>query len=136
LPLLAGLAAPLTLLVANGAGARVEAESDYTKAQTYSAALRYLRIDKGFEVLERDPEAAYLIFKYQPPGPAGGSSNGTIEVVEAQGRVKILVQLARMPEYHERMLKDGLIRKLREEYGAAVRRPAPEKKPAADAGKD
>lgn len=127
---------PLAVLAASAAGARVEAESDYTKAQTYSAALRYLRVDKGFEVLEKDADAAYLIFKYQPPGPAGGASNGTIEIVEAGGRVKVLVQLARMPEYHERVLKDGLLKKLREEYGTAVRRPPPEKKPPADAGGD
>jgi hypothetical protein len=43
-----------------------------------------------------------------------------------------------MPEYHERVLKDDLLKKLREEYGSAVRR-APDKKAdkkPADAGSD
>ena len=135
--LLVAVSAPLALLIAAGASARVEAESDYSKAQTYSAALRYVRVDRGFEVLEKDPDAAYLIFKYETPGAAKSISTGTIEIVEAGTRVKLLVQLPKMPEYHERVLKDGLLRKLREEYGSAVRRPA-EKKPTdkkpADAG--
>ena len=130
-----GLLVPLALLCAGGADARVEAESHYTKAQTYSGALRYLRVDKGFEVLEKDPDAAYLIFRYEAPNPPKSSSTGTIEIIEAEERVRVLVQLPKMPEYHERILKDGLLRKLREEYGSAVRRrPAAEKKPPADAG--
>ena len=135
--LVVAVSAPFALLIAAGASARVEADSDYSKAQTYSAALRYLRVDRGFEVTEKDPDAAYLIFKYDSPGAAKSSSTGTIEIVEAGTRVKVLVQLSKMPEYHERVLKDGLLRKLREEYGSAVRRPA-EKKPTdkkpADAG--
>jgi hypothetical protein len=131
------VSAPFATLIAAGANARVEAESDYSKAQTYSAALRYLRVDRGFEVLEKDPDAAYLIFKYETVGAGKSSSTGTIEIVEAGARVKLLVQLPRMPEYHERVLKDGLLRKLREEYGSAVRPPAAKKptdKKPADAG--
>jgi hypothetical protein len=132
-----GLLVPIAVLLAGGAEARVEAESDYSKAQTYSGALRYLRVDRGYEVLEKDPDAAYLIFKYEAQSPRGAGSNGTIEIVEADGRVKILVQLPKMPEYHERLLSDGLLRKLREEYGSSVRRRAPEKKPPpSDAGAD
>ncbi len=45
-----------------------------------------------------------------------------------------------MPEYHERVLRDGLVRKLHDEYGVPPRMPAPPaappetKKPEADAG--
>ena len=47
--------------------------------------------------------------------------------------MKLFVQLPRMPEYHERVLRDGLMRKLREEYG--VPPPRVEKKPEpGDAG--
>jgi hypothetical protein len=108
--------------------ARVDGSSSYSKAQTYSGALRYVRVDLGFEVVEKDPEAAYLIFKYTPPGSAKGSSvTGTLEVVEAGSGVRVFVSLPRMPEYHERVLRDGLLKKLRDEYGAP---PAPAKKPA------
>src|SRR5687767_10310909 len=100
------LALPVLVVAALSAisvDARVDAAPGYTKAQTYSGALRYLRVDLGYEVVERDPDAAYLIFKYAPPGQSKAVSTGTLEVIESDGRVKLLVNLPRMPEYHERV---------------------------------
>jgi hypothetical protein len=120
-------------LAAPAAG-RVDGSSPYTKAQTYSGALRYVRVGLGYEVVEKDPEAAYLIFRYTPPGAnKDGSVTGTLEVVEASGGVRVFVNLPRMPEYHERLLRDGLLKKLRDEYGAP--RPV-EKKPPTPAPDD
>ena len=131
------LGSALALLVAGGAQARSEAEARYSKAQTFSAALRYLRVDLEYEVLEKDPEAAYLIFKYATPGQRQ-TSTGTMEIVASEDRVRIYVKLPKMPEYHERVLRDGLLRKLREEYGeppAPAPKPEPPKKrPDGDAG--
>ncbi len=109
------------------ADARVDAGSSYTKAQTYSGALRYVRVDLGYEVVEKDPDAAYLIFKYTAPGGSKNSAvTGTLEVIEATGGVRLFVNLPRMPEYYERVFRDGLMKKLRDEYGT----PATAKKPA------
>jgi hypothetical protein len=113
---------------------RVDASSPYTKAQTYSGALRYVRVGLGYEVVEKDPDAAYLIFKYTPVGAGkDGGVTGTLEVVEASGGVRLFVNLPRMPEYHERLLRDGLLKRLRDEYGAP--RPV-EKKPVTPAAPD
>jgi hypothetical protein len=120
------------VLQAAGAEARVEGRSDYTKAQTYSGALRFLRVDLGYEVVEKDPDAAYLMFRYSPPGRRAESSSGNIEIIETGGEVKVYVQLPQMPEYHERILRDGLMKKLREEYGAPRARPKPPAKSPAD----
>ena len=118
----------LALLATDPAAARVDASSAYSKAQTYSGALRYVRVDLGYEVVEKDPDAAYLIFKYVPTGGSKTSEvTGTLEVVDAGGSVRVFVNLPRMPEYHERVFRDGLLKKLREEYGAP---PTPAKKPA------
>src|SRR4051794_26083390 len=95
------------LLLCASATARVGGETEYSKAQTYSGALRYLRVDMGFEVVEKDPDAAYLIFRYELPGQKKATANGTVEVVEADGHVKLFVQIPTMPEYHERVLRDG-----------------------------
>jgi hypothetical protein len=136
---LVGMLALGTLLLGVPAGARVEAESGYSKAQTYSGALRYLRVDLGYEVLEKDPEAAYLVFRYQPPGQAKGGSTGTLEVVDRGDNVRVFVRLPSMPEYHEVVLRDGLMKKLREEYGIPRAKKAPDKpapSPPADAGSD
>jgi hypothetical protein len=138
---LVGLLSAALLLCAASATARVGGESEYSKQQTYSGALRYLRVDLGYEVVERDPEAAYLIFRYQLPGQSKGTATGTVEIVDADGHVKLFVQIPSMPEYHERVLRDGLVRKLHDEYGVPPRKappPAapPEKKPEGDAGAD
>ena len=123
------------LLLAGGAEARVEAVSDYTKAQTYSGALRYLRTALDYEVVEKDPDAAYLIFKYKRPGQKEREAQGTLEIVEASGKVRVFVQLPEMPEYHERVLCDGLLKKLRDEYGAPRTTPGKTpSKPVADGG--
>lgn len=125
----------LLVLSATGAGARVEGDSEYSKTQTYSGALRYLRVDLGFEVVEKDPEAAYLVFRYQAPGQAKSDSLGTVEIVENGDHVRLFVRIPRMPEYHERVLRDGLLRKLRDEYGPPVpRKPEAPKEPPGDAG--
>ena len=111
-------------LVSGSAEARVEASSSYTKAQTFSAALRFLRVDRGYEVVEKDPDAAYLLFQYPVQGQAK-SASGSLEVVDTSSGVKIFLQLPRMPGYHESMLRDGLLKKLREEYGDPPKKAAP-----------
>src|SRR5258707_10316224 len=104
------IAAFFVALLASGAEARVDGSSSYTKAQTYSGALRYVRVDLGYEVVEKDPEAAYLIFKYAAPGGSKGNAvTGTLEVIEASGGVRLFVNLPRMPEYYERVFRDGLM---------------------------
>lgn len=122
--LLPGLCALCLALLAPSALARVDGSSSYSKAQTYSGALRYVRVDLGYDVVEKDPEAAYLIFRYTAPGAKEGVT-GTLEVVEAGGNVRLFVSLPRLPEYQERVFRDGLLKKLRDEYG-----PPPAKKPS------
>lgn len=114
--------------------ARVTADSGYSKAQSYSAALRFLRVDKSFEVIERDPDAAYLIFRYPTPQRKESTATGTIEVVELEDRVTLIVNLTQMPQYHEQLLSRELQKKLRSEYGPPPPRKAPTKKQPADNG--
>jgi len=138
--ILAGIVLAALILCTGRATARVGGSCEYSKAQTYSGALRYLRVDLGYEVTERDPDAAYLIFRYQLPGQGKATATGTVEIVDADGHVKLFVQIPTMPEYHERVLRDGLVKKLHDEYGAPPQPPhkvpPSEKKPEADAGPD
>ena len=134
------LAALAVMSPAAVADARVDGASGYSKAQTYSGALRYVRVDLGYEVVEKDPDAAYLIFKYTAPGGGKNAAvTGTLEVIEATGGgVRLFVNLPRMPEYYERVFRDGLMKKLKDEYGAPppiakkpAEKPPAEKKPGA-----
>lgn len=127
-----------SLLVGRAASAEVEADSRYSKAQTYSAALRYLRVDLGYEVTEKDPDSAYLLFRYLPPGQPKEGCTGAVEIVDAGDHVRVFVRIPRMPEYHAVVLRDGLMHKLRDEYGPPAPRTPPPKprgdKPAGDKG--
>jgi hypothetical protein len=137
LPAALGTAFTVAVLsFSRGGSASVEADSGYTKVQTYSAALRYLRVDLAYEVTEKDPDAAYLLFRFVPEGRKA-ATNGSIEIVEREDRVRVFVRLPEMPRYREEVMSDGLQRKLREEYGDPPRRePPPEKKPDKDKDED
>jgi hypothetical protein len=116
------------LLLTGSAGANAEARSGYSKGQTYNAALRYLRIDLSYEVTEKDPEAAYLLFKFLPDGRKT-LSTGSIQIVELRDGVRVTVRLPEQPRYHEQLMSDGLMQKLRDEYGEPPRREDPPKDP-------
>lgn len=119
------------LVAAADAEARALAELPYTRAQTFSAALRYLRVDLGYEVTEKDADAAYLLFSYAAPekDKKGARAHGAIEVVQREEGVRLFVSLPQLPSYHEEVLKQGLVKKLQAEYGEPVRdKPAPSEK--------
>lgn len=135
---LAGAAAAAILflflvLSSEHAGASVESRSGYTKNQTYNGALRYLRVDLGYEVTEKDPEAAYLLFRYFSDGKKT-ATNGSIEIVEQRDSVRLQVRVPDLPRYQEELLSEGLLRKLREEYGEPPRRENPPQKDKKDRG--
>lgn len=126
------------LLLPCAAQASSTTELAYTRAQIFSGALRYLRIDLGYEVTERDADAAYLLFSYTPLNNKQPTF-GAIEIIEREKSVRLTVKLPQMPSYHEAVIRDGLVRKLKEEYGAErsePRKPSPPKDGFKDGSKD
>lgn len=120
--LLCGVLASGVGFLAPDANANASTELGYTRAQVYNGALRYLRIDLGYEITEKDGEAAYLLFRYQTHEQREPSF-GAFEIVETERGVRLLVKLPKMPSYHETVLRDGLVRKLRDDYGSAEPKP-------------
>lgn len=94
--------------------AKVEHSLRYTKAQTYQAALRHLRVDAGYTVTEKDSDSGYLLFEYKD---GAKTTSGSIEVVEREDSIVLIVQLPQLPLYRERMLAQGLLKKLHDDYG-------------------
>lgn len=117
----------VTVLVAP-AGARSEAELGYSREQAFSASLRYLRVDLGYEVTEKDADAAYLLFSFSDAELPGKTAHGSIEVVQRKRSVRLFVSLPELPGYREELLKRGLLDKLRAEYGEPSE-PEPERPP-------
>jgi hypothetical protein len=106
----------LILSASNVARADASDQVGYSQKQVYSAAVRYLRIDLRYEITERDPDAAYLLFEYQPMGQTSARF-GAVEIVKLQQGVRMVIRLPDQPSYREAMLRDGLLKKLHSDYG-------------------
>ena len=114
------------------AEARTENDFPYPPTQVWNAALRMIRVDLGYEIVERDEAAGFVLFTYTD---TGRTSPGSMELVKVGGDgrpTKIIFQLRDMPRYHDNNLIERLGRKLREEYGDPPRPRPPAKAP--DAG--
>ena len=110
-------------------------ESPYTFEQTWGTTVRLVRVDLGLEITEKDPEHGYLLFKYTSPESGKRVHAGSIEIVKSgKDVVRVTVQLAAMPSYHERMIVDALAKKLHVEYGDPPRKPDPPPPPPENEG--
>jgi hypothetical protein len=117
-------------------------ESTYGFDRTWNAALRMVRVDMGLKVTEKDDQSGYLMFEYRS-SDSKKASNGSMEFVrskEPDAPVRLVIQLPQMPRYHEQVMLDTLVRKMRNEYGDAPqpkpKQPPPPPVPAAPAAPD
>jgi hypothetical protein len=130
------------LLASPVALARSAFESAYGFDRTYNAALRLIRIDLGLKITEKDDKTGYFVFDYKAADVGNKVSSGSIEFIRSKddsGPVEVIVQLPQMPRYHEQVLVDSLIRKMRQDYGEPPERPKaspPQDKPVSDGGAD
>ncbi len=100
--------------------ARTVRETTYRYQQIWSTAVRFLRVDNGFEIREQDKETGYVLFTYPN---AGRTLTGSVELIPtvraARKYITVAVRIQDMPSYVEVVLIDKLVRKLRNEYGRA-----------------
>ena len=89
----------------------------------WSGAIRYLRIERGFEILDKDKEAGYIIFTFAYPTPQEKkTSRATLELIvkgeepDGKKKVDIQVNIDGAPEYIEIHFLDKLAEKLKAEY--------------------
>lgn len=110
-------------------------DSPYTMAQTFGTSLRLLRVDYGFKVIEKDADNGYVLFEYTSPESGKRLSSGSIELVDTRQGVHVTVKLPSMPQYHEQVFLERLVKKLAAEHGEPpARRPTSEPDAGADAG--
>ncbi|MCX4242344.1 hypothetical protein [Paraliomyxa miuraensis] len=108
----------------------------YPSEQVWPAAVRYLRVDRGFTVVDRDQDAGFILFEFllgrEPDGPRGRGSMEMIATVDPSGRaaVKLLVGTDAGPEYLPHAIAEGLAAKLKAERGQPA--PPPSPKPPTD----
>lgn len=102
-------------------------DSLYSYDQTWNTALRLVRVDLGFKIVEKDEKAGYILFEYTDKGT---TSSASLELLPSDRAIRVVCQIPKFPSYHEAVVLDRLSRKLKEEYGAPVEKP----KPQPDAG--
>ena len=90
----------------------------YPLRPVWTSCVRLIRVDYGFEIVEKDKETGYILFDFMD---SGMKSPASFEVFEQENDgvpgVKILLTMARLPSYMERLLLDKLERKIRTDYG-------------------
>ena len=139
--LLAALVVPVlgigvTASSVHEASATASYDSNYGFDRTWNAAVRFIRVDRGYKLLEKDEATGYVLFEYASAESGAKASLGSIEMVRANDDVHVVIQLKEMPSYHEHALLNAFSNKLRSEYGDAPRRRKERDKPAPDAGND
>ena len=102
----------------------------YSVTDAYSAALRFVRIDKGCSVVDKDGDAAFVTFECKEDGHV---KRGSVEIFRSGPGVRLQISLGDDPRYVELRWLELLERKLREERGTPPP-VTPAKKPAPDGG--
>jgi hypothetical protein len=104
----------------------------YPFEQVWPTAIRYLRIDRGYKVTDRDEEAGYMLFEF--PVEGGRVGNGSVEMFateDAAGRpsVSVSVNTGAGPVHLPNTILDGIAAKVRAERGQPVAPPKHEQPP-------
>jgi hypothetical protein len=105
----------------------------------WPTALRYLRVDRGYAIVDRDPEAGFVLFEFALDHRANArddderKGHGSLELFatsDAAGRpsVHVEVSVEGGPVHLPHAILDGLHTKLREERGPPPP-PPPKTKP-------
>ncbi len=139
---LVALTVAATAAVTTIADAKASVDSPYGFDRTWNSAVRLVRVDMGFKLTEKDEANGYILFDYRSSEGGSKPTHGSIEIVrprDASEAVHVMVQLPEMPHYHEQVLVDALVKKLRAEYGEPPSKPrpsSPRRRDDADAGSD
>ncbi len=112
-------------LVAGVVAIPMTARAEVTKGyhlgyeQLFSAVCRYVRLDQGGTLVERDSEAGFVIFTWKRDRESK-EVRGTFEFVRRDGGDKPTIDLkltiSDAPKYIEEFFFDGLTKKLKKEY--------------------
>ena len=127
-------AALLLLLVPELCWARAETRLQYGKEEAFSTALRFVRIDRGCAIIDKDADAAFVTFECSDEGKL---RRGSLELFKVAGGARAQITLGDETHGMELRWLELYERKLREERGTPVPAPkpaAPAAKPATDMG--
>jgi hypothetical protein len=122
-----GLALLLALTIASNADARAQTDLPYGLDEAFSTALRFVRVDRGCKVIDKDPDAAFVSFECSDDGKV---KRGSLELFKVATGVRTQVTLGDDTHGMEIRWLELFERKLREERGTPTA-PPPAAPPAA-----
>jgi hypothetical protein len=128
--LLTTLAAAMT--VEGVAWARSTSVLPYPSAEVWPTAVRFVRVDRGCSIKEKDEESGYVLFEMVEGGKTYQASLELARATDDQGRdaTRVVFSIPDLPRHYEVVLLDKLSLKVREERGAPAPPPPPRKPPA------
>lgn len=123
---IAGVIGLAALMLSASAEARSTQDQSYPAEAVWSAAVRFLRVDMRFPVLEKDKDAGYILFDFVQDTKVYRASLELLALEEANGRAgsRVIVSVSDLPRHVEATLLEKLARKLKEELGSPVPPPA------------
>jgi hypothetical protein len=119
------------VLATSTASARSEKTLAYEREPAWATAVRFIRVNAGLKVIEKDADAGYVIFEFKEEKKTFRGSLELIEVVK-DGRkvVRFVMTIEDRPTWVEIEMLTKLERKLRQELGAPAPSPTPKPKEA------
>lgn len=104
----------------------------YPLEQVWPSAVRYLRIDRGYKITERDPDAGFILFSF--PVGAETTGSGSVEMLkttDVAGRPSVEIRIATQagPSHLPHTLLEGIAAKVRAERGQPPPPPPPKSPP-------
>jgi hypothetical protein len=111
------------------AAARSERTVSFPIERVWPTAVRFLRVDEGLAIVDKDAEAGYVVFELKDKGKTFRGALELVAIVDGDGRtaVRLVMTIDGRPEYTESGLLDRLLAKVHREYGEPPPAPAPEK---------
>lgn len=124
----------IALLLALPAAALARSEGrtlGYPRDHVWSTTVRFLVVDEKAKVIEKDPDAGYVLFEIKEDGK---SYRGSLEIItvmtDGRPSIKFAIHVHDRPLWREAGMVERLERKVRTELGAPP--PAPKKEPPKD----
>jgi len=118
----------------SSATAKTERSTTHSLKKVWPTAVRHIRVDENFAIVEKDRETGYIVFEVKDEGKV---YSGALEVVPTRdgGHPVVLLKLSihDRPSYMEDAVLDRLLDKLYREHGDGPdpddSKPAPKHKP-------
>ncbi len=118
------------LLASSTAYARSEKTLAYAREPAWSTAVRFLRVNAGLKLVEKDADAGYVIFEFKEDHKTFRGSLEVIDIVkEGHKYVRFVMTIEDRPTWVEVDLLTKLERKLRVELGTPAPEPSPRDRP-------